>query len=417
MKQLFSKSSLVAFGLGFVLFGLMGSSIGSINIIWNVSRQADAAVQMNDLYQRAYYLTRSEDSIADGYNTSSVVSEQEEYYADAHDVTTLLQSISREGDEHDRAFARPLSLAQTMYASHAARYFQMVDTGDPGAKTFYEENLHPFIMLQIIPPLKSAADAKHLSALQSLVLLKKTEETVIISLELIFGFCVILFIICGVVIRRYQQRLKQAQQKEKEQMEHLVHTDPLTGLSNHRAVIEHLKAVLAADQPLQQTCALMFIDLDHFKQINDRWGHQAGDAVLCEAAARFIQVGRSEDVVGRYGGEEFVIVLPQTDLAQAQEIAEQLLAAFADRPCILPGESTTMSNELQVTVSVGVASSEQSGNTVIGLLAAADRAMYQAKHGGRNRVCVASESFLRIKDMQAEADPHDVEAFFEELAV
>ena len=132
---------------------------------------------------------------------------------------------------------------------------------------------------------------------------------------------------------------------------------------------------------------MLVIDIDHFKSVNDEHGHDAGDAVLREVAGRMQDSVRLEDMVGRWGGEEFLVVLPNTADQGAAELAERLRQVVADTPCRLAD-----GDEVQVTISVGCAASliDDAGR----LVRSADAAMYEAKQTGRNRVVVAASDAL-----------------------
>jgi len=131
--------------------------------------------------------------------------------------------------------------------------------------------------------------------------------------------------------------------------------------------------------------AVLMIDIDHFKAVNDAYGHQAGDAVLKEVAARVSTTVRPYDSVGRYGGEEFLVILPGCDEPRAQIVAERLC-------CVVSREVVhTSAAEISVTLSLGLALSAQ-GETSERLVHAADRALYEAKRNGRNRVVVSQSS-------------------------
>lgn len=173
----------------------------------------------------------------------------------------------------------------------------------------------------------------------------------------------------------------------------LATSDPLTELPNHRAVINRIDEELACMRQTHRPCALLFLDIDHFKRINDTWGHQVGDAILCQFSRRVKQHLRSADFVGRYGGEEFVVVLPDTNLYEAKLMAERLRKAVAEQPCSCEIEENGRPTErpISVTASIGGALSFGQGMAREGLIEAADQAMYQAKHMGRNRVCFAQE--------------------------
>jgi diguanylate cyclase (GGDEF)-like protein len=158
----------------------------------------------------------------------------------------------------------------------------------------------------------------------------------------------------------------------------LADEDALTGLSNRRAA----ERVLRLHAQGASAFAILFVDLDHFKAINDRLGHAMGDRVLRECAHLMRQGSRAQDVIARWGGEEFLMILAGADAARAQEIAERLRAAvegFAWSP---------LDASLSVTLSVGLASSAEA-RTVEALLQLADARLYAAKSAGRNRVVAA----------------------------
>ncbi len=174
-------------------------------------------------------------------------------------------------------------------------------------------------------------------------------------------------------------------------------TDAVTGLPNHRAIMSRLDEELARCERIREGkkeglfdgCAVLFVDLDHFKRINDTWGHRAGDAILREVASRLRSVLRLEDFVGRYGGEEFAIILIETEISQAMQIAERLRLAIADKACIWQSEDGESNTPIAVTASMGVALYGLHGVTREELIERADAAMYIAKHSGRNRVSIA----------------------------
>jgi diguanylate cyclase (GGDEF)-like protein len=168
------------------------------------------------------------------------------------------------------------------------------------------------------------------------------------------------------------------------ELQKLAITDPLTGLYNRRGFFEkgdfELNRAKRYGHPLS---AIMF-DLDHFKNINDTYGHSVGDQVLKETAARLIPLVRNVDIFGRYGGEEFAILLPETKSDQVLLIAERLRRA-AGEP-INTGETI-----VNITISLGVSVLKNTTPDVQDLLRCADQALYQAKESGRDRVCLDQE--------------------------
>ena len=179
----------------------------------------------------------------------------------------------------------------------------------------------------------------------------------------------------------------------------LATTDPLTGLANHRRVMNRIEEELSRCQRIQEPCSLLFLDLDHFKRINDTWGHRAGDMVLHETAKRVLNTLRLEDLAGRYGGEEFAIVLSHTGLEEARKVAERVRLALAENPFLWESDDAQTTISIPVTASIGIAISPEHGNARVALIEAADAAMYQAKHAGRNRVCVAGEEQAFVREL------------------
>jgi diguanylate cyclase (GGDEF)-like protein len=164
----------------------------------------------------------------------------------------------------------------------------------------------------------------------------------------------------------------------------LARTDALTGLPNRRETMERLDGELLRSQRSRRPVAVLMFDIDHFKQVNDTWGHAAGDQVLRAVAETAQGCLRRIDSCGRIGGEEFLVVLPETDLDEGQGAAERLRVAIEN--CSVQYADQV----LRVTVSIGVAiQSVDPSQAADVLLHCADQALYAAKNGGRNRVMLA----------------------------
>jgi diguanylate cyclase (GGDEF)-like protein len=160
--------------------------------------------------------------------------------------------------------------------------------------------------------------------------------------------------------------------------------DALTGVWNRGAIMETLEREISRSGREGASLGVLITDLDHFKSINDSYGHLAGDRVLCEVTARMLAGIRTYDAVGRYGGEEFLILLPGCNRSEAAENAERLRGAIVQQPV------ETDSGPLKITLSIGgVATGDWPGNTASQILHLADSALYRAKEEGRNRVVIA----------------------------
>jgi diguanylate cyclase (GGDEF)-like protein len=168
-----------------------------------------------------------------------------------------------------------------------------------------------------------------------------------------------------------------------QEVQSLALTDSLTGLQNRRGLFELGRIEFARAQRLERPFCCMILDVDHFKQINDSYGHLAGDEVLQEFARRCRVSIRGVDLIGRYGGEELVILLPETTIEAAVPVAERLRAEVEKTPIIVSGR------ELHITVSIGVSMKDEHTMALETLIARADQALYIAKHKGRNRVATS----------------------------
>jgi diguanylate cyclase (GGDEF)-like protein/PAS domain S-box-containing protein len=167
--------------------------------------------------------------------------------------------------------------------------------------------------------------------------------------------------------------------------QHLALHDPMTGLPNRRLFAERLLYILADAQRRRQLTGVCYLDLDGFKAVNDALGHDAGDAVLREVGKRLLACIRTNDVVARFGGDEFALVLSNIqDAREVERVLQRVLHAI-EQPVLLPGGETA-----RVGASIGVAIAPEHGDASDALMAHADRAMYMAKRAGKHRVCLWS---------------------------
>ena len=166
--------------------------------------------------------------------------------------------------------------------------------------------------------------------------------------------------------------------------------DPLTGLFSRGYVDDRFAVELSRARRYDKVLTIAVIDADRFKSLNDTHGHQAGDLALQKIGALLNHTFRQSDTAGRYGGEEFVVILPETDMAAAQQKLESLRELMASTPISL----ATSGEEVRVTISAGLASFPLDGANAAELFALADERMFQAKREGRNRVVAGSEAVL-----------------------
>lgn len=189
-------------------------------------------------------------------------------------------------------------------------------------------------------------------------------------------------------LKRWQRLLDLRQSKE--QLQKMALTDALTGLGNRATFDLSIKQTTARTQRSDAEFSLLMIDLDHFKQFNDNYGHQTGDEVLRQVAKAISNSARDSDICCRYGGEEFAVILPDTDATSAQVLADRIHNQVAQTSRRL------LQSRLPITVSIGISSTHSNRAThPTTLIEEADRALYQAKENGRNRTEVWLSTAIR----------------------
>ena len=183
----------------------------------------------------------------------------------------------------------------------------------------------------------------------------------------------------GMRILRLEEQLTQAHQ----QMEILAMRDGLTGLLNRRAIEEYAEAEFNLTARKERALSVIMLDIDHFKSVNDQFGHKFGDHALQQVAKILKEDLRTYDRIGRWGGEEFILILPDTQLKDAATVAERIRVRTAEMKISLENGKT-----FSVHISLGVACTTNQPSSLMKLIDAADQALYQAKQTGRNRVCI-----------------------------
>ncbi len=217
------------------------------------------------------------------------------------------------------------------------------------------------------------------------------------------SFIILLLMILRQLLAVYETTLLQRELQKRHrslnllhaQLEQLAASDPLTGLYNHQMLVELLtEEVLYASQ-MQDMCSIIFIDIDYFKHINDEYGHQMGDHVLCQFGTLLRATVQATDHVGRWGGEEFMVILPGRELAEALKVAEHIRGRVAHQ--IFIGNA-----DVQITCSLGLATYPETAANQESLVAQADLAMYAAKRLGRNQVRTAHEPMVLALGLSGE---------------
>jgi diguanylate cyclase (GGDEF)-like protein len=178
-------------------------------------------------------------------------------------------------------------------------------------------------------------------------------------------------------------RIGQRIESNEKELQDLASHDGLTGLFNHRSFYSLLEDEIARAGRYKHPASLLLIDIDHFKRVNDSYGHQAGDEILRALSERLLSSMRCTDKICRYGGEEITIILPEADKPSANKIAENVRTMIAQKPFAIDN-----GQNIKITVSIGLATYPQHAEDLVLLVSAADTALYEAKGNGRNRVCV-----------------------------
>lgn len=205
----------------------------------------------------------------------------------------------------------------------------------------------------------------------------------------VFFFGAIFVLLVCILAYHTTKELKRVVELEQETI-----TDPLLGIFNRRFLDRRLQEELLRAQRHGLPLSLMLLDIDFFKKVNDTWGHQNGDIVLKHLAKLLVDTLRQTDLVARFGGEEFVLLLPHTHQGDARMLAERLRRTVEQTPVLIT-TSDDGYQELRVTISIGLSCMQQENDNCCDMLERADKALYQAKQTGRNRV-ISCDDMARI---------------------
>lgn len=393
--------------LGFSMIIVCMLFVGVIDTLVSAQQQAIADRLVNHLYP-AYITVNTIVPLMNGLDDDGA------WYLLSHDPVQeleLLQSFERKVQILNVTVKKAISLSDTLEQRQAMIEFQHFFF-DPGA--YYDSAHHAFALkragqtqLAYSSYTSSPFGAQiqqysniYTSSLQNeiarqtaqeknAVILARVLDLGLVSLAALAG-AVIATVVTRSIYGLYQElEQKNALQAETNiRLEALAATDPLTELPNHRTIVKHLTTEMERARRYQRPCSLLFLDLDYFKALNDGYGHAAGDVVLCEFATLVGTIIRGIDVVGRWGGEEFVVILPELGEDEAAEVAERIRE-------VVSKYSFSVGGGLHLTCSIGLACYPDHAENEELLLNAADQAMYGAKHLGRNQVRAINDPALQ----------------------
>ncbi|MEO6887437.1 MAG: GGDEF domain-containing protein [Ktedonobacteraceae bacterium] len=387
MKKLFR----LGMGIAVLLMALF--SLWLAIIPQSAVNKADRATSRSDLYDQARYAVSSEELQVQQYRNDPGPAATARYQRAVAAGTNDLLTLSHDGETNDWIFAQKELALLSRYHILAQQMFVASDVGDTALLHQASQSGEP-IAVQLELEMNTAASQHRQQALQNQGELRSVLLAALLATPVVIGGGLLLFSSCWLLLATYHSRV-----------ERVVLTDALTHLPNHRALMDRLEKEKEHAQRYGHPFSLLFFDADHFKRVNDTYGHSTGDVVLRELGSRVRSQLRGEAIVGRYGGEEFLVLLPETGLAEAYEVAERVRKAIAAHAL-----ATSAVNEgIPTTISMGIATFPDEGLTVGELVEKADQAMYWAKRLGRNQVRTAQEAERFSQDQSLAATISNLE--------
>jgi diguanylate cyclase len=372
-------------GLGVVLLVLTGLAV------WvgvSTSRATTAAARAGETsaaFEDARYAVGQEESLERKYRLEPSPQVRDLHGAAGRDLTAALRAAAASGDARQRAVVRNVLMRQTAYLASIDRMFAAKDAG--------RENLVLVIDGREVDPsfaaieraVDAAAAAARADATRALRRLDRVENVAVIARPVVLAIGLILLGLFTWALMDAVRRNRTLAEASRHQALH----DSLTGLPNRILFYDRLEQALLGAEREQEPLAVLIVDLDRFKEVNDTMGHANGDLLLQQVGPRLRAALRARDTIARMGGDEFAVLLPGTDIAGSRQVAQSLHDAL-EQPFEL--ESVTLATE----ASVGVAHYPEHGSTAETLLQRADVAMYMAKEGRSGHAFYAPEN-----------DPHD----------
>lgn len=310
------------------------------------------------------------------------------------DEISVLKGWAKALAAHMRCSFAVTPLKDAMAHLHEESPSDLVVLALPEAAPLADESL------RLISALRASAQTRNIGllALQQSLSAQKATHALDLGADdlMIAGFDAPELALRLQVLLRRKRQVEKMHQTVRTGLREVVN-DPLTGVYNRRYAMPHLAQIMDRSAKSRQTYAVLLADMDHFKRINDLYGHTSGDAVLVESARRLRNTVRGADMVARLGGEEFLILLPNTPLQIAHRIADQLCAAIGERPFEIPGAAKPVTVTVSLGVAMGLSPPYSASGTakpgaqesVEALLDRADKALYVAKMKGRNCVTLS----------------------------
>jgi diguanylate cyclase len=369
-------------GLFLVLISVSGFAMWSAMSTRESAERAIASNTLSDHYAAAATAVSAEESLERKYRLEPEPKVRRRFEKAAADLRVAMDLVRRDGTPEDHAVVEEVIKAYVPYREAVTRMFDAIDRGDLAlVKKIDDEETDPrFDVIERL--ISKAADSHHEAALADLADLKAREafNTRVTPPVFLTGFFLVLLF--SSVLRRTRLQLDQQRVKAVHDALH----DALTGLPNRTLLADRFEQALRGSQRSSQPTALLLIDLDRFKEVNDTLGHHVGDQLLAQIGPRLEGALRSVDTVARLGGDEFAVLLPNVaDLNAALEVASRLRAALT--------ESFKVDGvDLDIDASIGVVLSGAHGDDAQTLLQRADVAMYVAKQQKRGVVAYDPES-------------------------
>jgi len=380
-------SRLTSAGLTTILIALTAFSIWATLISQQAANRTTVSEYLNDQYQQARFAVSAEESLERKYRLEPGPEPLANHTAAAAALVTALHNIAQRGDVHDRTTVEHILATHRLSLIDTHFMFAAVDKGNTALVIDLDHHKIDPVFTDMQQRVNTEAIRYRAEAVQRLAELAATEQLVFDTTLIVFPIGLILLAGLLFVIRAYQ-RSAVAHAVAHATIQKQALTDALTGLPNHRAIMDQFNKELDRARRYGRPFSLLFFDTDRFKHVNDTYGHAAGDAVLSQIGQRASSALRGGDTLGRFGGEEFVILLPEADASEASIVAERI------RVDIASGQMATSEVEggIAMTVSIGLVTYPTEGASEKDWLSQADEAMYVAKRLGRNQVRTAKEA-------------------------